>query len=286
MDRKETWPRDSSSAGAPIRRSSATIAPPSPRCSAGPCNSGRLQVCSPGGSSGGLGRRGPRLGRSWRHPAATAPARSGRLRPAAVWARPEAPPCAELLRAVLRPGVSLDGLSTTHALTRSVCDTALLARRDRPAARPEDPFPAPPPARPFVEEALRHAGPPARCSPRTAAVPRHARPAHPGRGRPRGPDARGSGASRHVRGAVMRSRGPAPGDLRHSCGGQCRHLHLAARRVGAPAGTRLARPGDLGHAQRGARVERARSHLGDRRPSRSDAAARARILLGLTSSFA
>jgi amidase len=48
-------------------------------------------------------------------------------------------------------GVSLDGLSTTHALTRSVRDTALLLDVIAGSA-PGDPFPAPPPARPFVEE--------------------------------------------------------------------------------------------------------------------------------------
>ena len=55
-------------------------------------------------------------------------------------------------------GVSLDGLSTTHALTRSVRDTALLLDVIAGSA-PGDPFPAPPPARPFVQEVGAEPGP-------------------------------------------------------------------------------------------------------------------------------
>src|SRR3954449_11831875 len=54
-------------------------------------------------------------------------------------------------------GVSLDGLSTTHALTRSVRDTARLLDVIAGSA-PGDPFPAPPPARPFVQEGGAHPG--------------------------------------------------------------------------------------------------------------------------------
>jgi amidase len=48
-------------------------------------------------------------------------------------------------------GISLDGLSTKHALTRSVRDTALLLDVTAGSA-PGDPFPAPPPQRRFVSE--------------------------------------------------------------------------------------------------------------------------------------
>jgi|SRR5579872_110660 len=48
-------------------------------------------------------------------------------------------------------GHSLDGLSVKHALTRSVRDTALLLDVTAGSA-PGDPYSAPPPARPFVEE--------------------------------------------------------------------------------------------------------------------------------------
>jgi amidase len=48
-------------------------------------------------------------------------------------------------------GVPLDGLATIHALTRTVRDTALLLDVIEGSA-PGDPFPAPPPARPFVQE--------------------------------------------------------------------------------------------------------------------------------------
>src|SRR5512135_3067715 len=48
-------------------------------------------------------------------------------------------------------GHSLDGLSIKHALTRSVRDSALLLDVTAGSA-PGDPYTAPPPARPFVEE--------------------------------------------------------------------------------------------------------------------------------------
>lgn len=48
-------------------------------------------------------------------------------------------------------GVSLDGLSTKHALTRTVRDTAVLLDVITGSA-PGDPYPAPPPARAFVQE--------------------------------------------------------------------------------------------------------------------------------------
>ena len=48
-------------------------------------------------------------------------------------------------------GISLDGLSTKHALTRTVRDTAVLLDVIAGSA-PGDPYPAPPPPRPFVNE--------------------------------------------------------------------------------------------------------------------------------------
>ena len=98
-------------------------------------------------------------------------------------------------------GVSLDGLSTTHALTRSVRDTALLLDVIAGSA-PGTPFPR---RRPRARSSRRSAPSPGACASfaSTAAVPGHARPAHPGGGRPRGADARGPRASRRVRGAVF-----------------------------------------------------------------------------------
>jgi amidase len=73
-------------------------------------------------------------------------------------------------------GQSLDGLSVTHALTRTVRDTALLLDVIAGSA-PGDPYSAPPPVRPFLEEVGADPG--------RLRVMRLERPPFPGRPDPR-----------------------------------------------------------------------------------------------------
>ena len=143
----------------------------------------------------------------------------------------------------------------THALTRSVRDTALLLDVIAGSA-PGDPFPAPPPARPFVQEVGADPG-----RLRVMHLERPPFPGRPTRASRTWPTARPSAQElgHHVVPGALQF---DPEVMRHAISvihavDNAATFSWLLQELGRRAGARRARTGDLGHAARGTRAGRA-----------------------------
>ena len=176
-------------------------------------------------------------------------------------------------------GVSLDGLSTTHALTRSVRDTALLLDVIAGSAA-GDPFPVPPPARPFAQEVGAEAG--------RLRVLYLERPPFPGT-----PDPRIQTVADHAAQTLEHlGHHVVPGVLSFDPEVMRRAISVIHAVDNAATFTwlleelgRRPEPDELDPVtwdmlERGTRADRARPHLGDRRSARPGAASHARVRFG------